>query len=624
MAEEKRYLSLLGYYNQELAYLRQLGAEFAKRYPKVASRLVLDADGSEDPHVERLIEAFAFVAARIQLKVDDEFPEITESFLDILYPNLLAPVPSMSVVQFVTDPVQMPLQTGQEVARHSSVVTRPVDGTACRFRTAYPVKIWPVEVKSVRFELPYPGIGPSEGVRSVMRLELKTHGGIPFRELRAKASDGTEIPLQSLRFYLKADDVETQFALYEHLLNNVVGVDFRPGGPKDVPSPVSLPSSCIQPVGLGRDEGMLPYSVRSFMGYRLLQEYFCFPQKFLFFDLTGLEKAAVSPFADTLEVVFYFRKQFPFEKRVSAQTFRLNCTPIVNLFHHTAEPIRLSHLQPEYRVIPDIKRQDTTEIYSVDAVTSIDRETGRVVEYLPFYSFKHGIDRKKSPTFWFATRKESQREGNDGWDVYLSLVDLGFQPSRPETDTISVEVFSTNRDLPSRLPYPMQDGDLHLEAAGVFSAIRCIEKPTKTYRVPLERGLHWRLISHLTLNVLSLLEDDETHEPEAFREILRLYDASGKALNQQQIQGITRLHGRRILRSIGTMHASFVRGLEVSIEFDEQQFIGSSAFLFAQVLERFFALYVSINSFSEMIAYTRQREGPLKRWPARTGDQFVL
>lgn len=613
---------LLGYYERELAFLRQMGAEFAEKYPKIATRLVLEPDRCDDPHVERIIEAVAFLAARVHLKVDDEFPEITESFLNVLYPNLLAPIPSMSVIQFVLDPSQVSLQTGHRIPRGAVVYTRAVGGTSCRFRTAYPVELWPLEVKSARFELPTPGVGPEEGVRTVLRLELKTFAGLPLSELKERVSESEERPLQRLRLYLQGEG-KVVYSLYEHLLNDVVAVELRPGGPRDLPSPVRLDPSCVKPVGFERDEGLLPYTERSFSGYRLLQEYFAFPEKFLFLDLTGLEKATTRPdFADTLEVVFYFRREFALERSVTAQTFRLHSTPIVNLFTHVAEPIRLTHLQPEYRVIPDVRRQEAMEVYGVESVTSTLRNTDKVVDFRPFYSFQHGYDREAQRTFWYASRRPSTRKEDDGTEVYLSLVDLSFHPSQPDADTVTVEVTCTNRDLPGRLPIGTGEGDFQLEGAGVFSAIRCLRKPSPTVRIPLRRSLQWRLVSHLSLNVLSLVEGGKG--PEALQEILRLYDFADSSATRQQIAGISKLTATRALRSVGALHASFVRGLEVSVELDEAQFIGAGAFLFASVLERFLGLYASVNSFSQFVVSTRQREGVLKRWAPRAGEQIVL
>lgn len=609
---------LLGYYERELAFLRRLGAQYAEQYPKIASRLVLEPDRCEDPHVERLLEGFALLAARVHLKVDDEFPEVTEALLSILYPHLLSPVPAMSILQFSAEGGN--LQSGQVLPRGSTVVSRSVGATSCRFRTAYPVELWPLEVKSVRFELPLAGVSPEEA-RAALRLELRTPPGLALKDLRSTAG-GEEVPLSRIRFFLNGEP-KVVHALYEHLMTAAVAVDLRPGGGRDLPSPVRLAPDILAPVGFAEDESLLPAGERSFPGFRLLQEYFAFPEKFLFFDLTGLEALQRPPFTETFEILVHFSREFREEKGVSLSTFRLNCSPVVNLFRQTAEPIRLTHYRPEYPVIPDVRRQDVMEVFSVDAVRGAVPGTARSVEYLPFYSFRHG-DTDGSRTFWYAARRPSAAAEDEGSDIFLTLVDLDFRSSQPDVETLTVDLTCTNRNLPGRLPVSTGEGDFQVEGAGVFSGIRCLRKPTASLRLPLRRGLHWRLVSHLSLNVLSLVEGAGAAGPEALREMLRLYDFADSAAMRQQIAGISSVSARRVLRSVGVLQASFVKGLEVTVEFDEQQYVGSGAFLFASVLERFFALYASLNSFSQMVAVSRQREGVLKAWPPRAGDRILL
>jgi type VI secretion system protein ImpG len=615
---------LLPYYERELTYLRRMGAEFADKYPKIASRLILEEDKCEDPHVERLIEASAFLAARIHRKLDDELPEITDSLLDVLYPHYLAPIPSMSIVQFTLEAAQAKLQTGQTIARGSTLSSRPVDGTPCKFRTCYPITIWPVEVASARFEPPA-GIGlQASDVRTVLRLELQTVGGAPLPDLFEKISESEKRPIDRIRFFLHGEG-QVAYSLYEFLFNNVLRVELRSAGGRRGPAPIVLQPGCLRAVGFGRDEGMLPYTDRSFIGYRLLQEYFTFPEKFLFVDLCQLSKAVAAGFGDRIEVLIHLNREFPLEKSVNAQTFRLNCAPIVNLFRQVAEPIQLTHLQTEYRVVPDVSRQSAMEVYAVDAVTNLAPYNERPTVFQPFYSFKHGADRENQRAFWYAHRRQSQRKDDTGTEVYLSLVDLDFNPTLPGVESLTVTAKCTNRDLPARLPFGNAAGDFQLEGPGLFTAIRCLRKPTQTMRPQLRRSLQWRLISHLSLNYLSLVEQEGGSGPEALREILMLYDFADSAATRRQIAGIRQVKARRVFRTVGSLlGASFVRGVQVELEFDEQQYVGSGVFLLATVLERFLALYASMNSFVQLVAVTQQREGVLKRWPPRAGEQVLI
>jgi type VI secretion system protein ImpG len=614
---------LLEYYERELSFLRQMGAEFAEKYPKVASRLQLEPDKCEDPHVERLLEAFAFLAARVRLKIDDEFPEITEALLGILYPTFLAPVPSMSVAQFVLNSEQVSLQTGQTIPKGSTVASAPVDGIPCRFRTAYPVTIWPVEVRAARFEQAPAVTIEGRDARTMLHLDLHILGAAALSELKEKSVEGVEHPLSKLRFYLQGEG-KVVHSLYETLFNDALAVELRPQASSPDSAAVRLGPEALQPVGFDDDETLLPTPDRIFRGYRVLQEYFSFPEKFLFVDLGGLEQLQGRAFTDTLDVRILLGRPFAAERSISAQTFRLHATPIVNLFSQTAEPIRVTHLTHEYRVIPNLGRPGAHEVWSVDSVTSTGADVDTIRTYQPFFAFRHNAERAGQQAFWHASRRPSERKDDEGTEVFLTLVDMNFDPTVPDTDTLTVHVTGSNRDLPGRLPFGNPEGDFQLEGPGVFTAIRSLVKPTVSLRPPLRRGAHWRLISHLALNILSLVEREGEKGPEALREILRLYDISDSSVTRQQIDGITKLSARRVVRPLRDTHPGFVRGLEVSIDFDEQNFVGSGVYLFASVLERFLSLYASVNSFSQLVASTKQREGVMRRWPPRTGDQIIL
>lgn len=601
---------LLTYYERELSFLRQMGAEFAAKYPKIAGRLLLEADRSEDPHVERLIQGVAFLAARVHHKLDDDFPEITDALLGVLYPHFLAPLPSMSIVQFVLDPDQGKVTSGYRIERGAMLYSPPVSGAPCRFRTCYPTTLWPLEVVSARFDTP-DRLGSAPKAAAVLRLELRCLGGTTFSELT----------LDHLRFFLHGES-SLVYALYELLLNNTGQVQLRPAQEEKETRPLVLSPRCLRPVGFEPDEGLLAYTARSFIGYRLLQEYFTFPEKFLFFDVHELDRAARAGFRDRMEILLFLDRVPRLEQPISADTFRLGCAPIINLFEHIAEPIRLTHAQTEYQIIPDARRQSVTEVYSVDAVINASPYLPEPVHFKPFYSFKHVADRERQQTFWHTTRRPSPKKGDPGTEVYLSLVDLNFQPTLPAAETLTLHVTCTNRDLPGKLPFGGERGDLSLEGAAPLSRIRCLKKPTETIRPSLRRGAQWRLLSHLSLNYFSIGEGGR----EALQEILQLYDfSSDSPVIQQQIAGITKLASRRVVGRPASMPWNgFCRGLEVNIEFDEEKYVGSSVFLFASVLEKFLGLYASVNSFSQLVVTTQQRKEPVKRWPPRAGEQILL
>lgn len=615
--------TLYPYYERELIFIRQLAQDFARRYPAAADRLQLEPNRSTDPHVERLIEAFALLAGRIHHKLDDEFPELTDALLSVLYPHYLAPIPSMAVVQFDVDAGRAQLPDGFAINRHSRLHTRPVADLPCRYRTCYPVKLWPIAVAEARLQPPpFPlHLHPPPLTAAVLTVRLECQAGMTFAGLS----------LDRLRFYLSGDNQLVPL-LYELLFNHTLQVAFRPLDAEKGAAPlIFTPEQCLFPVGFERDEGLLPYPNQSFLGYRLLTEFFTFPHKFWFLDLGGFDRVRRAGFGQRLDVVIYLnRTSTNLEQTVDAGTFRLGCTPIINLFEKTAEPIALTQARYEYRIVPDVAQPLGMEVYSIDAVASTDPTTSPTREYQPFYSFRHGQSREMQRAFWYASRRPSLAENDRGSEVYLHLVDLDFNPSLPAEAVLVVRTTCTNRNLPAMLQRAGDDLYFELEAAAPLLGIPCLRTPTVPLRPPLRRGAFWRLLSHLNLNHLSLTDAEEGRA--ALQEILRLYDFSDPesgtqlaAVVRHVIEGIDAVSSRRVVgRTGGPTASGFCRGIEVSIAFDEQKYVGVGVYLFACVLERFLGLYASINSFTQLVARTKQGEGYLKKWPPRAAEQQLL
>jgi type VI secretion system protein ImpG len=610
---------LLPYYERELRFIRRMAADFAVKYPAVASRLELGPDQCEDPHVDRLIQAFALLTARVRHKIDDEFPEITEALLGILYPHYLRPIPSMSIVQFALDRDQSSITAGYPIPKGAELLSKPVTGVPVEFRTCYPVTLWPLEVGGASFVRasalpPMSGVSLNGDAFAAIRIELQTVGA-------AKLS---EMSIPRLRFYLNGDSQIT-YTLHELILNNALQVVVR-GVQGSRAVAAELAGNCLRDVGFGEDEGLLPYDDRSFLGYRLLQEYFSFPEKFLFFDVDGCDILSRGGWNGRFELIillneFGRRERLTvLERSVNADTFQLGCAPAVNLFQRQAEPIRVTEAETEYRVIADRYHETLTEIYSIDRVVSSRPNTEEVLEYQPFYSFRHSyVPEQDRTAFWIATRRPSFHKGDKGSEVYLSLVDLGFRPAAPPDELLTLRVTCTNRDLPAKLPFTGADGEFEMES-GPMIHIRCRRRPTEAVRPVYRRGLQWRLISHLALNNLSIMDGRE-----AFQEILNLYDFSDDPVVRRQIAGITGVSSAPHMARVTSENGSTLcLGTRVEIEFDEDQFVGTGAFLMASVLERFMGLYSSINSFSQLCAKTRQRKGLLKLWPPRAAEHVLV
>ena len=609
---------LLDYYERELTYLRRTGAEFARRYPKVAGRLLLEQTKCDDPHVERLLEGFAFLAARVHLKIDDDFSEISEALLNVVYPHYIRPVPSMSLVQFHLDRDQGKLTGGLRIPRGSQLYSRPVGGMPCKFTTCYDTTIWPLQLNSARWLTPHelkPPVRSAEAT-SALRLELQGLPGVAFNQL----------DLASLRFHISAD-ANLSAIVYELLCNNCVSVVLRDLTPGSRAAPVVLPATAVQPVGFGEHDGLIPYPRRSFLGYRLLQEYFVFPEKFFFIDVAGFDQVRAAGFGEKIEVIFLVR---PFERGewrgmleagVTTETFRLGATPVINLFAQTSEPVSLTQRRPEYQVVPDARRRALVSAYSIDEVVAVSPGSEEPLRFEPFYSFRHGRGNNQRQMFWYAKRRPTGWSAEGGTDVYITFVDDQSRVVYPELDAVTTRLTCFNADLPSRLPFGDPAGDFEIPGGEPIAKIVALVKPTSVLQPPLGRPQLWRLISQLSLNYVSIQEGGA----EALRELLRLHNSAGSVSGEQQIMGIRDVRGApEYARVVGEHGISFARGIRMEVDFDEEQFAGGSIYLLASVLERFFGMYVSLNSFSVLAARSLQRKELLREWAPRAGFKALV
>lgn len=606
---------LLPYYEKELAFVRQMGAEFAKEHPKIAGRLGIHNDTVEDPHASRLIESFAYLNARIQHKLDDEFPELSDALLSVMFPHYQRPIPSMSIVQFVPDQEQ--LDGRYQVPKNTLVETEQFQGENCRFNTIYNIDLLPMFVTNaglVGRPFATPGSGDVRGASSVLKISLQTFNDAILLD---------DCAPQKIRFYLKGQSLYT-YPLYELLLNDCLDV-YIASSEEDT-SPIRIGSQCIKPVGFGINEGLLPYPANSFVGYRLLTEFFVFPEKFMFFDIV-LDKKLPNGAQNQLDLYFYFRSSdIELEHNVSAESFALGCSPMVNLFEHKADPIKLNQMELEYQVIPDARRPVGYEVYSIDKVTAIS-SSGSTSDFLPFYGITHREQDDSSHAYWFSHRhpaKMGYYERDEGTDVYLSLVDLNFNPNIPYDRTLSLQTTCSNRDLPSKLPFTIDHPKLQcVNGAPPCSRIRCLTQPSSAIRPPLRNQARWRLISHLNLNALSITGHGNTTE--AFKEILRLYDFNETSVTRGLIESIQSVQAKPISAPLNIDgYATICRGMEVEVELDENMLSGSSGYLFGSILEHFFALYCPINSFTRTLIKVKGKEGYLKKCPPRSGEKVLL
>lgn len=621
--------NLMRHFESELTFLREMGAEFAAEFPKVAARLDIASAEVADPYVERLLEGFAFLTARIQLKMEAEFPTFTQSLLQMVYPHYFAPTPSMAIVKFTPDagikdsPVGVDLPAGLEL--RSLLGTE--DQTNCEFRTAHKLHLLPIEVVEAEYigspaAVSTLGLPDQANTRAAIRLKLRSNGNIPISKLA----------LQRLSFYLGGPE-NARMRLYEQLSAHVTAIVVRPGT-RPLPWQEKLPKGSLQAAGFDPQDALLPRTSVTFDGYRLLQEYFAMPERFLFFTLDNLERPAIRCSSNELEIIIMLDRSEPALLGFGPDHMQLNCTPAINLFSKRSDRINLSDLDSEYMIVPDRMRPLDYEVYSVKSIEGYSVDGGPAQPFFPFYAANdlsrnpghrsYYILRRQPHRLSSRARQRGPRSGYLGHEAYVSLVDADHAPIRGALRQLGLDLLCTNRDLPLSMPVGKRNTDFTIVVNAPVASVRCIVGPTPPRPCRSDGEYAWRFISHLALNYLSLTDTSEVQGAAALREMLRLYAPSGGQMASRQLDALQSVASTPIVRRIpGAGPVCAGRGLQVTVTLDETPFAGSSGVLLGAVLDRFFAKYVSINGFTETVLRSPDR-GEIMRWPMRLGVRPTL
>nr|WP_217509995.1 type VI secretion system baseplate subunit TssF [Herbaspirillum sp. C9C3] len=607
---------MLPYYERELSFLRRYSREFSERYPKIAGSLLMAGEICEDPHIERMIQSYALLNARVSKRLDDDYPEFTEALFEVLYPHYLRPFPSCSIAHMDYAASAAQLTNASVIPRGTSLATRPVKGVVCRFQTVYDIPVAPIRLSQAVFS---PIIDAPEAV--VLPTSVSSSLSITI-ETTAESLALAKLGLASLRVFI---DGEASFcaALRDSLFirSTAAWVELPRSGRW-----TALRKLPLAEVGFAEEDALIDFPSQSHPAYRLLTEYFAFPEKFNFFDIDLSAILAVLPAGaksftlhlglSGLRADSHIARQLG---GVSAANLLLGCTPVINLFSQRGDPIRLTHAGATYPVLPDGRRAFGYEVYSIDSVQLV-RQTPQgesVTQFRPFYSLRHGQAPETDGHYWAMRRDELVALKSPGYETEISIVDIDFNPAKVETDTLSIDLTCTNRDLPALLTYGLPGGDLSMEGGGVTRTAALLRKPTLPSRFERGRGAQWRLISHLSLNHLSLMRGGL----EAFQEMLTLYDQSNSPISQRQISAIAAIEHKATTAWLpGNPFASLVRGIEVRLTVDEEGFVGSGLHAFASVIDRFMGLYVHANSFSQLIVISKRTGEELLKCRPRSGD----
>ena len=622
---------LLRHYETELAFLREMGAEFANSYPKIASRLGMDGLEVLDPYVERLIEGTAFLTARVQLELEMQYPAFTRHLLDVVFPHFLAPTPSMLIAEMTPDVENADLVQGYTLPRDTVLRSKLVEGAqkACQFRTSHDLDLWPITVSEAEYidgrgALVAGGIAKDSAARAAIRLRLTRNGGLPINEL----------PLNELTFFL-GGQISTGWTLFEMLCAKPAMVVARSIDRRD--DWVHTLKTPVEPRGLDRSEALLPTPRPSFDGYRLLQEYFAMPERNLFVRVSDLAGAVAKATGDSVDIYILLREnKTEIAPNITPEAFKLNCVPAINLFPKRCDRVPITQRVTEFHVVPDRTAPKDFEVFSITSVTGISREGKDDIPLKAFYSSDEltaaggGSNAYFSHNRHLRQRTESEalrgtRTNYLGSESYLSVVDANEAPYPASLSQLAVEAMVTNRDLPMLLPNGVADV-FHLPDGGPVASISTPVGPTKPRPCIAQGDAAWRAISHLSLNYLSISDESDQDEggASALRELVGLYTPIGDRALEQQLEGISSVKTRPIVRRMhdGVLSTA-VRGQEITIELDEAYFEGSSVFMLGAVLERFFRKYATINTFTETALKTQQR-GEIARWSPKMGANRVI
>ena len=603
----------LAHYDIELQHLRHLAGEFARHRPQTGKQLGIDPEGRQlcqDPFVERLLEGFAFLAARVHYQLDAEFPRFTQGMLETVYPDYLAPLPSAGVVRFSVDPAAVFERC--EIPAGSEVVTEPFGprATRCRWRTTQDLTLLPIRIADVTYRSGHGSLGVAHEAVLSIRLEL-THPSMSWAELGCG----------KLRFFVPGSD-QGRLRLLAHVISKGRGVLIAGKGRE----PRSHPGVSVSQLGFGESERLLPSSPASFEGYRLLREYFLLPEKFHFFEIGNLGEALASIEGREVEILIPFSEDdSSLQASVGRKSLELFSTPVVNLFPMSRR-FDFDPRRPEHHVTMDRTRAHDFEVYSVQGVTGHGTKSGEDTRFRPF--FFNQTDGDDDRAFYMVRRDAFPKAGRgtiiphlgySGSEIYLSLVDLKAAPYRLDIRQLGVETNCTNRHLPlvmieqglPRFSYPESE---------LVQSIEFLAGPTPPSPSGAEGPHAWRLISHLSLNYQSLIGADG--DASALRELLSLYAEK----NRREVTSLrsVRAETREALHRFEGGPPSFVRGLEIALGFDQNIMSPPEVLLFSRVLEEFFGRYVSINCFTQTSVTLLPGRKELVRWPRRLGKTCLI
>ncbi len=605
---------LLKFFNTELYYLREAAAGFAEKNPQIAQQLSLEGFTCSDPYIERLLEGFAYLAARVHYELESEFEKFTQVLLNNIYPDYLMPFPSASIVKIKPDFSDDTLTKGVKIARHTVMNTlhRSSSGTPCTFTTTQDVMLWPIKIIDAYYSTDklynLKDIGSGGMPKSALHIELNTTGGIKFSEL----------PVDSLDFHLHGASMKVLMDIYEQIFADLLAVVIEFEGEDSKNYRIKLPDigKQVEDIGFKEEQSLLPHNLRNLNVYRMLKEYFCFPKKFMFFRLSKLQDSLRQIDSEKIKLSFIFKKDNSFlESGIGKNNISLFCTPVINMFKKRLDRQLITDQKTEYLINADNVKLSDYELLKIEGVEGFNKFNNRTINFRPFYQVSEYDKFTKEKSRYFNYRRQlitDNEKRKHGSETYLSIVDIHSLFSTEQMSEIAITALCSNRLVPENIQISSASTktDFSMNEQYPIIGVKFIERPTSPNYSSIESVSHWAVINHLKVNYKNILKDNT----EVIKDLLKLYATNEKLRDRKQIGGVNYAKATKDIMCIECKHGvSFGSGLLFDLGFEESYYSDSGYFILAHIIHLIIESSMSINSLIRTSVSSDIR-GEIKQW----------
>jgi len=598
---------LLPYYEKQLQEFGQQSREFAQKYPKIAQRLSLNQEQIDDPHIERLIQAFSLIAARIDKKLEDSYDVFTHSLFEVMFPQYLRHFPACTVVSFEDINKLKQLTAAHIIPQKTALKSRSFKGVQCEFNTTNDVRLLPISLTQLEFQTsPSTHMHLNQNATLSLKFEIfnDAQKWILDEKLPIYLDAISNFPLQVLDSIFRKD---TGFAL--RVGQRVVEI-----------------SNPFEVMGFTEQESLLPIDQHTHHAYRLLMEYFCFPEKFNYLNLDLSRLKGLLNQQNQFEILIHLKLNLNDQavvrnySELNIANFKLFTTPAINLFEKQAEPQKISHTQLQYPLITDAHHPELYQVYSVIEMNMVREKTNQEQTHLPvlpFFAMSH-YQNDKVQFFYSLNYVPAQ---NKTTQMGYSIVSKHLKPYEIKSDFISTRLLCSNGDLPHEA-LSQSNNILNLNDSSLARRALILKRPTSPFHFDKNKNEQWRIISHLSLNTLALMKGDALSH---VKELLALYNLPHSKENILLIDALKQLSFSTTNKLVNSKpFPMFIRGVKAELAVNKSVFRGHSLYIFSQLLSHIFNLKVQINSFVDVVVKDSLNQQEIYQCVQNVGGKTLL